>query len=209
MTARHDLTLSRAGSFPARVLLGALGCTAVRLGEHPPDRFAVFIGRKRFLSMKAGTEPVPASPPATAPRQRSKPLLPIRALTSLLDKNEDQVLRLIEDGKLAFAWDVALDPNRARSKSLRVLPACVTDYMRSRTCSLQWADVLRLILPHDEPEILSRDITRILNCSSTHIYHMARRKLIAPCSTWHRGRGGCARFPVNCFVEFLKKRRYP
>ena len=127
---------------------------------------------------------------------------------SLIDKNEDQVLGLIEDGKLAWAFDVSLlGPKRGRSKELRVLPATVANYMRGQACSLEWADVLRLLLPHDEPVILSKDITRVLNVSSTHVYHLARRKLIVPLSTWRRGRGGCARFAAESFVKFLKSRR--
>src|ERR1039458_4670366 len=115
--------------------------------------------------MNAGAEPV--SPPATM--QRSKPLLPVRGVMSLVDKNEVQVLSLIEDGKLAWEFDVSLlGPKRGRSKELRVRRAAVADYLRGQACSLEWPEVLRLLLPHDEPMLLSRDITRILNVSGTH-----------------------------------------
>jgi hypothetical protein len=153
--------------------------------------------------MNAVAEPV--SPAATM--QRSKPLIPIRGVVSLIDRSEDQVLRLIEDGKLAWAWDVALDPKRGRNRELRVLPAAVASYLRGQACSLEWAEVLAMLLPHDGLEILSRDITRILNVSGTHTYHLARRKLIAPRSGWRRGRGGCGRFAAESFVEFLHARR--
>ena len=152
-------------------------------------------------------EPIPA--PATVPRQRSKPLLPVRGVVSLVDKDEHQVLRMVEDGSLAWAFDVASDPKRGRSMELRILPACVADYLRGHTCSLEWADVLRVLLPMDEPMILSRDITRILNVSNTHLYNLARRKQIVPCSKWRPGPGGCARFPTKSFVEFLQTRRFP
>ena len=141
------------------------------------------------------------------PRQRSKPLLPVRGVMSLIDRDEDQVLSMIEDGKLAWAWDVALDPKRGRARELRILPAAVACYLRGQACSLEWADVLTLLLPHDGPDILSRDITRILNVSGTHTYHLARRKLIAPRSTWRRGHGECGRFAAKSFVEFLHARR--
>jgi hypothetical protein len=155
--------------------------------------------------MKTAVEPV--SPAATMPRQRSKPLLPVRGVMSLVDKSEDQVLRLIEDGQLAWAFDVALDPKRGRNRELRILPAAVSAYLRGQTCSLDWSDVLPLLLPHDGPVILSKDITRILNVCGTHTYALARRKLIIPCSTWRRGRGGCGRFTSKSFIEFLKARR--
>jgi hypothetical protein len=142
-------------------------------------------------------------------RQRSKPLLPVRGVMSLVDLNEDQVLSLIEEGQIAWAWGVRLNPKRGRNRELRILPAAVSAYLRGQTCELEWADVLRLLLPHDEPVILSKDIYRVLNICRTHLYALARRKLIIPCSTWRRGRGGCGRFTTKSFVEFLRSRRFP
>lgn len=127
---------------------------------------------------------------------------------SLLDKNEDQVLRMVQDGSLAWAFNVASFPQRGQSMELRILPACVADYLRGQTCSLEWTDVLGLLLPHDDPLILAKDITRVLNVSSTHLYHLVRRKVLTPCSAWRRGPGGCARFRRNSFVQFLKDRRF-
>jgi hypothetical protein len=157
--------------------------------------------------MTTAVEPV--SQPTSPVRPRSKPLLPVRGVMSLVDKNEDQVLRLIDEGKLAWVWDVRLDTKRGRNKELRILPACVAGYLRGQPCTLEWPDVLRLLLPHDEAVIQSKDITRILNVCGTHTYHLARRKLLAPCSTWRRGRGGCGRFTAKSFVEFIRSRRYP
>ena len=156
--------------------------------------------------MNLAAEPV--SPPATMPRQRSKPLLPVPAVKSLLDKGEDEVKAMAEEGKLAWCWDVSLDPKHGR-RELRILPACVADYLRGQACALEWAEVIRMLLPHDQPVILSKDITRILNVGSTHTYNLARRKLIAPCSTWGTGPKGCARFKSKSFTEFLQSRRFP
>jgi hypothetical protein len=136
-------------------------------------------------------------------------MLPLRGVCSLVDRNEDQVLRLIEDGSLAWAFDVALDPQRGRSKVLRIVPACVASYLRGQACSIELGEVLRSLLPHDGPVILSKDIARVLNISCTHTYALARRKLLAPVSKWRTGKGGCARFSAKSFVEFLKSRRFP
>jgi hypothetical protein len=158
--------------------------------------------------MDTPTQPV--SPPATAPRQRrGKPLLPVRGVCSLIDRDEDQTLRLIEDGQIAWCFDLTLDPKRARAKELRVLPAAVADYMKGQPCSLTWLDVLALVLPHDGPEVLAPQIARALNVSGEHVYNLARRKVLAPRSTWKRGRCGSARFAMKSFVEFLRSRRFP
>jgi hypothetical protein len=114
---------------------------------------------------------------------------------------------MVEDGSLAWCWDVSLDPKRSRKKELRILPAAVAEYLRGRPCSLAWEEVLRLLLPHDGPEILSKDIVRVLNITSEHAYSLARRRLIILCSGGRRGRGGCGRFTAASFTKFLKARR--
>jgi hypothetical protein len=110
---------------------------------------------------------------------------------------------------LTWCWDVSLNPKHARKRELRILPAAAAEYLRGRPCSLEWPEVLRLLLRDDGPVILSKDIIRVLNITGEHAYALARRKLLGPCSTWHRGRGGCARFATKSFVEFLKSRRFP
>ncbi len=157
--------------------------------------------------MKAIAEPIPTSPPATATRQRSKPLLNCRAVCSLIDKPQRQVVQLTESGDLTFCWDVSLNPKRSRKRELRILPAAVADWMRGRPCSLTLEQVLQSLLPHGDPEILSRDLVRVLNITGEHLFALARRKEIMPCSRWHRGRGGCARFTAESFVQFLKRRQ--
>lgn len=149
----------------------------------------------------------PAAAPAAAPRQRSKPLLPLRGVSALLDQGKGQVLELIEDGSLLWCWNVTLSPKDGRKRELRILPAAVADYLSGRPCALEWPDVLRLLLPHEDPVILATDISRVLNISGTHLYNLARRKVLVPCSTWRPGPGGYARFPVKTFVDFLRARR--
>src|SRR5664279_3017050 len=89
----------------------------------------------------------PVSTPEAAPRRCGKPLLPVRGVCSILDCDEDQVLRLLQEGKLAWSFDVSLRPKSGSSRELRVLQAAVVSYMQGRPCELQWADVFRLLLP--------------------------------------------------------------
>src|ERR1035438_8270003 len=133
--------------------------------------------------MKAVAEPV--SLPSPVPRRRrGKPLLPVRGVCSLIDRDENQTLRLIEEGQIAWCFDLTLDPAHARAKELRVLPAAVADYMRGQTCSLKWPDVLALVVPQDGPHVSSVQIMRALNVSGEHVYNLVRRKVLIPCSTW-------------------------
>ena len=123
----------------------------------------------------------PASPSATMPRQRrGKPLLSVPCVRSLIDQGDRQTKRLIEEGKIAWCFDLTLDPTRARAKELRVLPAAVADYIRGQACSLKWPDVLALVMPHDGPQVSSTQIMRALNISGEHVYNLARRKVLTP-----------------------------
>jgi hypothetical protein len=148
----------------------------------------------------------PVSPLVPMPRQKSKPLLPVRGVCSLIGKDEDQVLKLIKDGGIAWAFNVALDAKRGRNRHLRILPAAVADFMHGRTCLLKWPDVLGLMLP-DAPMMLASDITRVLNVSCDHVYHLIDRKQIIADSTRRQGPGGSARVPAKSFVQFLQARR--
>jgi hypothetical protein len=151
--------------------------------------------------MKTLAEPI--SPPATMRRRRSKPLLPIRGVCSLVDKSAERVLEMIEEGAIAWAFDVSLDQKR---REIRVLPAAAADYLKGKACELKWSDVLGLMLP-DAPTVSALEITRVLNVCGDHTYALIDRKRIVACPTRRRGPGGSARVPANSFIQFLRKRR--
>ena len=94
--------------------------------------------------MNTTLEPRPSQ--AAAP-VRGRPLLPVRGVMSVLDVGEREVLAAIEDGSLLWAWDLSLQPERARRKLLRVLPECVEDFSSGRACRLEWPDIFALLLP--------------------------------------------------------------
>jgi hypothetical protein len=150
----------------------------------------------------------PVSSPAATPRQRSKPLLPLRGVCSLVDKDENKVLELLESGEIGWTFDVSLAQKPGRRRHLRVLPAAVADYLKARACQLSWEDVLGLMLP-DAPTIFASEIARTLNVSSDHIYNLLARKQIIACPTRRRGPGGSARVPTKSFIQFLQQRRFP
>ncbi len=135
-------------------------------------------------------------------------MLPVRGVCSLVDQDEDHVLQLIEDGSIAWAFDVALDTKRGRNRELRILPAAVACYLKRQPCELRWAGVIALLLP-DAPMTSACEISHTLNVSGDHVYHLIQRKEIAGCSTWRRGPGGSARVPVKSVVKFLQERRFP
>jgi hypothetical protein len=125
---------------------------------------------------------------------------------ALVDKDENKLLELVETGEIAWAWDVALQQQDGRKVELRVLPAAVADYLKGAACKLKWADVFALLLP-DGPTITASQISRILNVSCDHVYHLIDGKEIDSCPTRRPGPGGSATVPMTSFIRFLQKRR--
>ncbi len=147
--------------------------------------------------------------PALAARQRQRPLIPIRGMVSVLDRNENAVLRLIDEGELRWAWNVALQPDRAWKKALRVLPQCVDDYRAGRKCDLAWAEVQRLLLAGGEKTVQSIEVVRLLNVCQSHVAALLRREELLLCRKGRHGRGGTALIWSYSFTNFLKRRCYP
>ena len=178
----------------------------IRFNKRPPITDSAPLRRRcQLLPVNAVAEL--ASPPiAPAPRQRSKPLLPLRGVCSLVDKDENQVLELLESGEIAWAFDVALAQRRGRKRELRVLPSAVADYLKGRTCEIDQPTVFGLLLP-DGPTIPANQIARILNVSVDHVYHLIDRKQIIASPTRRRGPGGSALVPTTSFIKFLAERR--
>lgn len=156
--------------------------------------------------MNTTLEPRPSQ--AAAP-VRGRPLLPVRGVMSVLDVGEREVLAAIEDGSLLWAWDLSLQPERARRKLLRVLPECVEDFSSGRACRLEWPDIFALLLPPNGETVFATDIQRALNVTETHVSALLRRKQILACTRSRSGPGGSAQVLRYSFEGFLKRRRYP
>ena len=116
--------------------------------------------------MTTVAEPIPPVAPVT--RQKSKPLLPLRGVCSLVNEDENRVLELIKSGEIAWSFDVSLARRRPRRKYLRILPAAVADYLKGQPCRLKWPDVFALLLP-DAPTIRAHEVSRLLNISGDQV----------------------------------------
>lgn len=135
-------------------------------------------------------------------------MLSVRGVGSLLDADEDEVLALVEEGRLLWAWNIALNPARG-CKELRMLPACVAGNMRGEECRLDWRGVKELLVPPSGAVLLGTEVYRVLNCSGSHVYALAAAgalKLVTQCRP---GPGGAGRICCRSWAEFLRARRWP
>ena len=126
----------------------------------------------------------------------------------IVGKSEDVALRMIEDGQLRWAFNVAFRNGRG-AKALRVLPRCVGDFMAGRQCEMEFADVAAALTCGASETIAATEIAAGLNISSTHVYHLISSGQLKARSGWHSGPRGSARVRLDSFVGFLRERAYP
>lgn len=132
---------------------------------------------------------------------------------SLPGHDEDDIISLIEEGFLAFGWNIALREKDA-AREVRIFPDCMAWYSRSlgngsyeRTTD----DVLAALLKQngDKPFIRGSVLRLILNCSSTHLIRLVDAKLLSllPDTDYGRGPSGTPMVTVASVRSFLKARR--
>ncbi len=133
------------------------------------------------------------------------PLVGIETCKSVLGRTEDQVLSLIESGKLRFCFNLAApDAHRAM---YRVLSLSLVDFaFGTSTQPGTETDAFKYILPGSQTEVRCSAVARAFNVSGTHVHGLIRTGCL------QLARPG--RFPKDSpqvsrasAVEFLKSRR--
>ena len=151
--------------------------------------------------------PPPSPPRAIAPR----PLMTLSAVMWRLDRDEDEVLALIDEGALLWAFNVAVPS--ALKTAPRVLAESVGDYLAGRTRpagdeEAEWQRVAGLIFPAKET-IVRCELARALNCGRTHALSLIHLKQfqVARGTRCRPGPGGSPRIITASAAEWLRKRR--
>jgi hypothetical protein len=100
----------------------------------------------------------------------ARPLIPLEACMVLCDEDEDTLLHNIEDGTIAWAFNVG-DPGSAR-REIRVWRDALLKVLRRQDTTLPGtaAEVLAQILPRRDPR--TTELQRLFSCSSTHIHDL-------------------------------------
>lgn len=172
--------------------------------------------------------PIPSSPSlrasAVADRQVQRKLvlddLPTLALATietarhaLPGHDEDDIIALIEEGFIAFAWNIALSTSAARE--IRIWPACIDHYKRNlghrpfeADESIVTSDLVKAAVG-DKPFATGSTLRLVLNCSSTHIINLIDHKRLAiqAGTKIERGPAGSPVITLSSLKTFLTSRR--
>lgn len=143
------------------------------------------------------------------------PLLTISAVRSLLNRDEDAVLYLIEDGQLAFAFDLAMPG--ARRMELRVWRGALAAMNRSHLTpalspSGEGGDLARVIAdilpPLNAAVIRSATLAQRWVCSRTHVHELLDAELLTEVGAEARKATNSRNLTRASAGAFLRARRY-
>lgn len=132
-------------------------------------------------------------------------------VTAALQLNEDQVNSLIDERRLAWAWDIGLGKYRSE---VRVLARCVSGFQATGTsCNLGDEPASRIIgeilAREHKPYISGSRLRALFRCSSELINDLidAGELEQLPNTNYRRGRNGSAFIEHGSVIRFLQRRK--
>lgn len=139
--------------------------------------------------------------------------MPVEAAVVLLDRHEDQVFSMIEDGTLAWAWDIR--SQTAERREVRIwrisLLECMAGLPTTGNIHLSArADedtVLADLFPHSRAIVRSTELQRMFSCSGTHILDLVREGHLVATNKYKTGPNNSAQITRESVLALLKSRR--
>ena len=136
-----------------------------------------------------------------------RPLLPLKAAMVFLDRNEDDVLALANDGRLAWCFD--LRGNGAERMLLYVWRTSAVEYVVGQFSEHTLREVISDVLP-DRPYLRATEVKNTFSCNQGHLANLIAAGLIRT----DRRREVAGRGPLSSpwvmtesVREFLRSRR--
>lgn len=138
----------------------------------------------------------------------SRPLLSMKTATAVLDRDEHQVMRLIKDGALVWAFDVRR--SASRRSAVRIFRPYRETYLGTDeppgSAPRDLEGVLDAILANDAPLVPATAVARAFGCSGSHVANLIRDSSLivaraSPC------RAVSAVLSRGSVLGFLRERR--
>ena len=155
-----------------------------------------------------------ANPKAPCRRIRfHRPLVSIwTALTLIGGDRPEEIIALIEEGQLRFAFDVRT--KRAKTREIRILGSSINEFLAGRRAPAiseqeDFNLAMQAVFPAPKPVIPAFEIARAWNVSPDHLINLCRgRELnLVKGARIRRGRGGSPMVETRSATEFLRQRR--
>ena len=147
---------------------------------------------------------VTSAPQAHQPR----PLMAISAVSWKLDAPEDQVMRLLEDGRLLWAFNISVHGSDGCRLVVRVLTQSVLHFqIHGQDQDRSWEAVKELIFNRAPATLNTCEMSRILGCSRLHTFNLIHAGLLKVTRPARRGRTGSPAIDKEAAAAWLKSRR--
>lgn len=132
----------------------------------------------------------------------------------LIIPNDAEFLKMIDEGKLCWAWDIGASRDRKR-KEVRVLAHCIVEQAYGPiksvgpTSELTFAQVVDLVVSHHRANILGTELQRMFACSPQHIADLGQSKELSRIAEQLPSSGPAAsrHYTRESVVRFLETRR--
>jgi hypothetical protein len=143
-----------------------------------------------------------------------RPMLGMESVKAILDVSEDDVLDLIADGQLRWAWNLRATGDKAfvrvwaRSVTCHLVPGSQPSEPESMDEVIGELLPLSPIAQRLSPPIRATELQRLFNVSSGHVLNLlsAGELKLAPRSVCRVGPGGSPEITRESVVELLKGR---
>jgi hypothetical protein len=142
-----------------------------------------------------------------------RPLVDLDVASVMLCKTRPELISLIEQGRIYWAWNLASDA-QGRIPLIRVLARSLEDFIEGRQVTkagpLEFQGVLRQIFPNDPAAIPSGKLAHAWSVSPDQVLKLWRAGFLraAKGSICRPGPGGSPRFQFGSVASFLFQRRF-
>jgi hypothetical protein len=139
-------------------------------------------------------------------------LVPLRLCSVAFGIGEDEIMEMIEDGRLRWAFDLR------RKNSRKAFVFVLVDSLQKAqdnaidTLSFsnneddEWNRVIEIILPHKKPLIKGSEIVKAFSISSQHMMNLVNDRLLVALNSKRR-RTATPIITRDSVLKFLKERR--
>ncbi len=143
--------------------------------------------------------------PATFLIPVRSPLLSVGTVSSVLHLPSDRILKLIDSGALAFAFDISGE--KSTKITAKISAQSLLDYVRheKNQTDLTTDQFLQSILP-SYPLISATAVSRILSCNADHVGILVAEKTL-PEATPRKFKKQSPKISCESVFHFLKRRR--
>lgn len=159
------------------------------------------------------------SPPSTIPQIGFKrPLVNLLTAVAALDRTAEEVLALVDEGRIAFAFNFA--SQGCQRRAVRILAQSIADFQAGKIASAasdeeQFSQAVRLIFPAVSTKsgglqsVRAATVHRRLSLDHDHVANLCRcgAMRLVKGAKFRSGPNGSPEVEFSSVVEFLKRRR--